>query len=164
VWDIGAIDPRRIVYLGHSRGGGIAITCAAAERRISGLVTWSSISTFDRWTAHQKALWKSSGSLPLARDTAASPLRMGSGFLEDLERNPGRSPAAAAPFVGAPWLILHGGADVTVSPREAEVLYGAADRARTDLVLLDGVGHLYHDATLDRVIDTTIHWLRRHIT
>ena len=97
---------------------------------------------------------------------------MGLGFLEDLERNPGRSPAAAAPLVGAPWLILHGSADVTVSPREAEVLYKAADRSRTDLVLLDGVGHLFNAAsekednykTLDLVLGTTIHWLRRHLT
>ncbi|HMD13293.1 MAG TPA: alpha/beta fold hydrolase, partial [Bacteroidota bacterium] len=51
----GLIDPERIVLLGHSRGGGIAIVKTSTDHRVKCLVTWSAIATFDRWTEHQRA-------------------------------------------------------------------------------------------------------------
>src|SRR6267378_1193156 len=51
---VGLLDPGKIVLLGHSRGGGVAIIRTAIDRRVGGLVTWSAVSTFDRWTEHQK--------------------------------------------------------------------------------------------------------------
>lgn len=162
----------RIILLGHSRGGAISIIQAASDRRIRGLVTWSSIADLDRWTIRQKERWRSEGYLSLSRDTKG-PLRLGIELLDDMERNRGvLSVQRAASAVRVPWLILHGGADVIVAPREAESLYRAADKKMTELHIIDGIGHLYNAAspeedgyrTIDGIITLTIHWLRSHFS
>lgn len=163
-------EPRRIILLGHSRGGGLAIVHAAADRRVNALVTLSAIATLDRWTAHQKETWRRVGCYPLSRGTSASPLRLGIDVLKDLEDHRDRlSVEKSAASVNIPWLILHGKADHTVHPREAEQLYAAANRTTTELVLLDRVGHLYNaDAperdnyrTLNETLEIIIHWLHK---
>ncbi len=163
----------KIILLGHSRGGAISVLRAGSDRRVQGLVSWSSVATLDRWTPHQKERWRREGQLPLARDTSASPLRLGIGLLEDLEINRAAlSVLRAARGIRIPWLIVHGRADVTVPPREAEMLYAEADKATTDLRMLEGVGHLYNGAspeedgfsTIDRIIALTTHWLRKHFS
>jgi dienelactone hydrolase len=167
------LDSGRLIVLGHSRGGGIAIVFASMNQHAKSLVTWSAISTFDRWTNHQKERWKKLGHLPLSRDSAASPLRLGIGLLTELEHEPDRfSILNAAGLLHIPWLLLHGKADVTVNSREAEALYAAANKTQTDLILLDHVGHLYnattiqqdHYQTLDHIIDLTVHWIQRQLS
>lgn len=163
----GRIDPARLALLGHSRGGGIAIITASQSQNVKGLVTWSSVATFDRWTGHQKEQWRKLGYLPLSRDTAASPLRLGLGLLEDVERNRETLDLLkAAARVRKPWLILHGHEDVLVRFSEAEQLYGAADRSTTELLPLEHTGHTYGgaevrvDSRIHDVIARTIDWLR----
>jgi pimeloyl-ACP methyl ester carboxylesterase len=169
----GVADPGKIALLGHSRGGGIAILRTAIDNRIAALVTWSAVSTLDRWTERQKHLWRSEGTLRLARDTAASPLRLGLSLLGDLERNrDALDVLSAASRVGVPWLLLHGGADVTVPVTEAEALHAASPRPATEYVVLERVGHLYNAAsergdgygTLDGVIKLTADWLHHILT
>ena len=169
----GVIDSEKIVLLGHSRGGGIAIVRASFDRRVAALVSWSAVSTFDRWTAHQKERWRANGYLPLSRDTTASPLRLGITLLEDLEEHRSAlSVLDAASRVAVPWLILHGEADVMVPHREAEALYAASARATTEYLLLEKVGHLYNAAsetadsyrTLDGIIELTADWIHRNLT
>lgn len=164
------IDTERIALLGHSRGGGIAIVHTASDERIKALVTLSSVATFDRWTNHQKELWRKQGFLPLAKDSTVSPLRLGLGLLNDLENNKEfLNLECAASKITVPWLILHGKADVTVQPKEAERLYTAANKSTTELLLLDKVGHLYNAAsqdednyqTLHHIIDVVSHWLQQ---
>jgi alpha-beta hydrolase superfamily lysophospholipase len=162
-------DAANIVLLGHSRGGGIAASYAPGDPGIAGLVSWSSIATFDRWTPHQKEGWRKRGFLPLSANPAVSPLRLGRELLEDIEtRLAGIDPVLRAPYIRIPWLILHGKADVTVPDREAGALARASGSKRTTLLLLDSVGHLYnartaeedHYMTLNHVISLTVDWLR----
>jgi len=167
------IDPARIVLFGHSRGGGIAIVSTAEDTRVRSLVTWSAISTFDRWTDHQKKIWRSRGYLPLARDSTISPLRLGVKLLEEYEQHRQElGIVEAARKIRVPWLIVHGKNDLTVQPREAEILFQAADRTMTDLFLVDTAGHLFNAAsrsadgyrTLDHVLERTIDWLHQHLS
>jgi len=154
------IDEERIALLGHSRGGGVAIVHTASDARIKALVTLSSIATFDRWTTHQKELWRKQGFLPLAKDSTVSPLRLGIELLNDLENNKEfLNIERAASNIAVPWLILHGTADVTVSPKEAERLYAAAPASTTELLLLEKVGHLYNAASQDEDNYCTLHHL-----
>jgi len=167
-----AIDAGRIGLMGHSRGGGIAIVAASEDSRISALVTISAIATFDRWNDHQKLQWRKEGILPLAKHTSVSPLRLGSGLLEDLERNHNRlSITSAAARIGVPWLILHGREDLTVKSAEADELFKASGKPTTELNILEHVGHLYnaasenedHYATLDGVLDLASKFLSKHL-
>ncbi len=157
-----------IVLFGHSRGGGISVLRAAMETDIAALVTWSAVATFDRWTDHQKTLWRSRGSLPLARASTVSPLFLGLDMLTDIESHgEALDVLRAARQIRIPWLIAHGGEDLVVPFREAEALRDAA--AAGELVPIEGVGHLFHATTkkedgyktLDSVIDLTDHWLKR---
>ena len=166
-------NSQKIALLGHSRGGGDAIIHTASDPRIRALVSWSAISTFDRWTNHQKEKWKLLGYLPLAKDTTASPLRLGIGLLNDLEHHHERlNILNVASRVSIPWLIIHGKEDVTVKCREAEMLYRASNTSTTELRLMDHVGHLYHAAspeedhyiTLNQVLQLTTDWFHRHLS
>lgn len=162
------IDGERIILLGHSRGGAVAIIHAAERSGPIALVTLASVATLQRWTRHQLQEWRWKGFLPLSRDTSVSPLRLGVEFLDDLEANGERfNVIAQARSIRIPWLIIHGTADVTVPPAEAEMLYGASNRSTTTLLLLEHTGHLFHARapeedgykTLDEIIDRTDHWL-----
>ncbi len=165
----GTIDRGRIALLGHSRGGGIAIVHASRDARVKSLVTWSAISTFDRWSQHQKELWKVRGYHPLGKDVH-TPLRLGPGILDDLSNRPQELDIiSAASRIRVPWLIIHGNSDVIVPPEEARRLFQSSGRAATEMVMLDAAGHLY-DApsegdeypSLDPIIRTTTEWLHRH--
>ena len=163
-------DETRIALLGHSRGGGVAIVQTARDERVKALVTWSAISTFDRWTKRQKEEWRSVGYLPLARDTSYNPLRIGMNYLDDLERNSQALDLQfAARDVRVPWLLLHGMADVTVPHTEAQTLFGGADKNTATLQLLGNLGHTYNATsvdednyqTLNSIINLTTTWLHR---
>ena len=167
------LDGGRIGLLGHSRGGGIAIVHAANDTRVRSLATWSAISTFDRWSSHQKSVWRANGFLPLAKDSTVSPLRLGLGLLEDVEQHRDRLDITkAAGRLGIPWLIVHGREDLTVKNSEAELLYEESDQSLTKFIVLDHVSHLYnaaseaedHYATLDSVLSKTSDWFHQHLT
>jgi pimeloyl-ACP methyl ester carboxylesterase len=168
----GRIGPKTgissLVLLGHSRGAGIALLTASRDARVGGLITWAAIASFDRWTRHQKEKWREQGYLALARDSTVSPLRLGLNLLDELELHAEEySLISAAARLRVPWLLLHGKADVTVSPREAEALYGAAHKEQTEFALIDHAGHLFNAASreednynmLHTITDRTIHWL-----
>lgn len=162
-------DASKIVLLGHSRGGGIAVAHASTDPDLAGLVTWSAIATFDRWTEHQKREWREKGYLPLSAGSGGRGLRMGPGILEEVStvlRD--IDPVLRASYIKVPWLILHGRADVTVPVREAEILHAAADERFARLLVLEAVGHLYnartpdedHYMTINHIITLTADWLR----
>ncbi len=162
----GSIQRDRIILLGHSRGGGLAIVTAVQFRDVKALVTWSSVSTFDRWTQHQKEEWRKLGYLPLARDTAGSPLRLGLALLEDVENNRKKQDIVkAAASIHIPWLIIHGTEDLTVRISEGEQLYAAADKTTTELFPLEKVGHQFdgpevkEGSAIRGVVDVTVRWL-----
>jgi pimeloyl-ACP methyl ester carboxylesterase len=165
----GIVGPGSIILLGHSRGGGEAIITAAERRDVKGLVTWSSVASFDRWTPHQKARWRQVGYFPLARDSSISPLRLGLELLDDVEKNKKKLDIVeAASRVWQPWLLIHGTEDLMVKFREAERLYAAANKSSVEFVPLQAVGHLYGGAkvtassSIHAVIGHTIHWLKKH--
>jgi pimeloyl-ACP methyl ester carboxylesterase len=164
----GFIDRATIILLGHSRGGGVAIVTASRDSRIKALITLASISTFDRWTPHQKERWRAAGYLALARDTTANPLRLGLGLLNDLEAHADNlSIAKAAGTIHVPWLILHSAADVTVKVNEAHALYNSSNKSTTELVIVEKAGHLFNAAsptedgyaTIDKTVTAIISWL-----
>lgn len=169
----GSVDNSKVGILGHSRGGGIAIVAAAMDHRVRSLVTWSAISTFDRWTDHQKSAWRVSGNLPLSRHSSFSPLKLGLDLLTDIETNSQNLDIlTSASQIDVPWLIIHGSADVIVPSREAEALFHRARRGTARLEILEHVGHLYNARspeedqyqTLGVLMSKTTEWFHQSLS
>lgn len=162
-----AYDRNRVGLVGHSRGGGIALVTAREDARVHAVALWSSVSTFNRYTPEQIARWREKGSLQLHSISATKTFRMGIDLLRDAEQNRERFDLInAAAHLDKPLLIVHGSEDVPVKIQEAERLYDASDKSRTQFVRLEGVGHMYgakhpyrHESpTLTHILDVTGAW------
>lgn len=168
------IDPDRVGLLGHSRGGGTAILCAAGSpwrERLGALVTWSAVSTFDRYDEEQKALCRRTGELPVVNSRTGQELALGRRVLEDFEAHRQELDVrAAANRVTAPWLLVHGEADETVPVAEAERLLEASSDSAELLRIVEGthtlnVGHPFASPSreLVRAMNATQTWFRRQL-
>jgi pimeloyl-ACP methyl ester carboxylesterase len=162
--------PRRVGLLGHSRGGGQAVLAAAADVRVAALTTWAAVGHFDRWTDETKDEWRRDGQVVVLNQRTGQQMPLSVTLLEDYEENQDRLDiAAAASRVMAPWLIVHGQDDMTVSPQEANRLARASRRARVSLV--DKAGHTFeatHPFTgpptqLKEAVDRTVQHFWKHL-
>ncbi|HXU44496.1 MAG TPA: alpha/beta fold hydrolase [Thermoanaerobaculia bacterium] len=142
----GRADRERIALFGHSRGGGNALLAAARPElkgRVRALVTWAAIATFDRYTEEQKGLWRTLQEFPVVNVRTHQELALGLGLLEDLEANrEALDLERAAGERAAPWLIVHGDKDDSVSPSDGERLYAAAADPK-ELLLVPGGDHSF---------------------
>ena len=162
--------PRALGLLGHSRGGGDAILRAAGDPRVRALVTWSAVSTFDRWNAATRAEWRESERIYALNQRTGQQMPLDVGLLDDLENNRDRlDVTAAAGRVEVPWLILHGESDHTVELDEAKTLAKAARVGRLHVVA--GAGHTFEvghpfvapSPALNEAMEATVHHFSRHL-
>ena len=136
-------DGVRVGLFGHSRGGGEAVLAAAEDPRVEALVTWAAIASVHRWPADTVERWRRGETVlvPNARTGQAMP--MGPGFWRDVERSAERLDiGAAAARIGAPWLIVHGDADASVSVDDAHALFAAAGEA-AELAIVADADHTF---------------------
>jgi len=134
--------PQAVGVLGHSRGGGQAILLAGRSQGLGALVTWSSVSTFDRWSRETREEWRERGRIYVLNGRTGQQMPLDVTLLDDFEGNRERlDVTGGARAVRAPWLIVHGTEDVTVPAGEARSLAREAPHAR--LVLVEGAGHTY---------------------
>ncbi len=168
----GRIDPSRIGIVGHSRGGGVAILSASQEHVIRGVAAWSTVATFHRYTPHQREAWERQGFLPVTVRGLRTRLKFGIEVLRDLEANREvYDLPRAVRALTVPLLLVHGAADVSVRPAEPELLFAAADRSKSELILLEGTGHTFGakhpyrhgNATLDHLVELTARWFHMFI-
>ncbi len=133
--------PTRIGLLGHSRGGGIGIL-GARDLGVDALVTWASVSTFQRWDEATRKRWKEAGRIYVANARTKQDMPLDVTLLEDMEENGERLDIeAAAGALEMPWLIVHGDRDEAVSVAEAEQLSRAQPGARLEVIA--GAGHTF---------------------
>ena len=170
----GRIDLKRIGLFGHSRGGGIATLAAAQESwkgRLRALVTWAAVSTFDRFSVDEKAIWRRRGYIPVVNSRTGQQLAVDAMVLEDLERLQRHlDPRAAGAARKAPWLIVHGDRDETVPVTEARQLAAEA-AAPCELRLVAGGDHTlgakhpFDGPTphLVEALNATQEWFRNHL-
>jgi uncharacterized protein len=170
--ELGVAAPSRLGLLGHSRGGGIAVLHAAEDLRIRALVTWSAISTVERWSDAERAAWRAARvqSVTNARTGQILPLYLD--VLEDIERNGhALDIERAAGAISVPWLIVHGQEDEAVDMIEGERLAAAARSTSAEFLPVEGAGHTFGAAhpwrgptpALERVEDATLAFFSREL-
>jgi acetyl esterase/lipase len=151
--DLGApLDLERVVTVGHSAGGQLALWAASrasARVRLAGAVGQAAVSDLER----------------------AAELQLGGGAVEAFcggqpaarrEAYRAASPAARLPL-GVPQLLVHGEADDAV-PAELSIRYAQAARAGRDevtLVLRSGDGHFEHLDPDSVAWGAVVAWLER---
>lgn len=129
-------------FLGHSRGGAVAILGATDQIDLAGVVTWSSIARVDRWDQTTKKQWKRQGYFDVINARTRQVMRSSSAFLDDLERNRERLDVrAAVSRLRTPLLAVHGKEDESVPPTESEEIVAAAPDA--SLVLIPNGSHTF---------------------
>jgi uncharacterized protein len=174
--ELGVAPPTTIGLVGHSRGGGIAVLHAAQDRRVQALVTWSSISSVERWSPHEVLQWRKKGVSQIVNTRTGQQLPLFTDVLDDVERNASGSLdiLGAAARLRIPWLIVHGTEDEAVSHLEADALRAASSLPTTRLLAIEGAGHTFgaghpwdaqkHDTPpLRRVFDMTLAWFAAHL-
>ena len=163
--NLGVAPPATVGLLGHSRGGGISVLHAAADRRVHALVTWAAIATVQRWSPAERAAWRAAGVNQVKNARTGQVLPQYTGLLDDIERNAAALDIeAAAGRIAVPWLIVHGSEDEAVAPLEGERLARAGSPATTRFVLIEHAGHTFGAAhpwrgatpELERVMDDTL--------
>jgi pimeloyl-ACP methyl ester carboxylesterase len=171
---LGTAAPTRIGLVGHSRGGGVAILHAARDPGVTALVTWSAISTVERWPDEaERARWRAVGALDVVNARTGQVLPLYVDVLDDIERAAaaGLDILAAAENVAMPWLIVHGSADSSVSIAEGGRLARAAPPATSRFLRVEGAAHTFGSVhpwqgstpALDLVMKETVGWLSRHL-
>lgn len=129
--------------LGHSRGGGIALLGATDVPNIRGVVVWSPISHADRWDEATQREWRASGVLEVTNARTRQIMRMNPVILDDYEANRERLDIlAAAENLNVPLLVVHGGADDSVSVEEGRAV--AARSAQSSLVVIHRASHTFN--------------------
>ena len=170
---LGVPTPTSVGIVGHSRGGGVAVLHTAYDARVRALVTWSAVSTVDRWSPEEVEQWRSEGALQIVNSRTGQVLPLHTDALDDIEKNGAGSLniAAAAAQITVPWLVVHGAEDETVPGPEADALVKANRRGDCQLLRIEGAGHTFgavhpfqgSTPELERAIDATVAWMGRHL-
>jgi acetyl esterase/lipase len=145
------IDVERVVAIGHSAGGHLALWAATRDQC-------------------QVPIYAVAGQAAVADLSRAARLRLSDGAAVDLlggtpedvpERYTAASPIERLPF-GVPVLLVHGAQDDTVPVAFSRDLHAAAVAAgdRCDLVVRAGEGHFEHVDPASGAWATVTRWLR----
>jgi len=164
----------RYGLVGHSRGGGIAVLHAAQSDRLGALVTWSAIADVGRWPSDELRRWRERGYTEVENSRTKQIFRLGRTMLDEVEqlRDTRLNIVAAAARVRAPWLIVHGTEDETVSFGDAERLRAAAAPGVATFLPVEGAGHTYGAAhpmsdppppNVERAVRATVEFLKAQL-
>ncbi len=162
-------DTKKLALLAHSRGGGIALIKASEDSRVKSIVTWASISTFDRWGEQTKRMWRENGFIEVINTRTKQIMRMNNTLLEDLTLNKKRLDISSAiKRLKKPLLIIHGEQDVSVPCEESRTLYNEADKSLTEIEIIPNTDHTFgivHPLaevtnSFGKVLQRTIFWLQ----
>lgn len=149
-------ETTRVAYAGHSMGGAVGVLTAVRDERVRVLITLAGMvftkefceREFGDVTPGEGCMW----------DEETCPLSQA--YVDDLHLHESTLDAAAAMQV--PWLLLHGTADDLVYSRDSEAAYEAAPQPKK-LVIIDGAGHSFDEATYPALIEEIDAWLDEYL-
>lgn len=149
-------DSLRLAYAGHSMGGAVGVVSASRERRIQVLINLAGMirtrtfceREFGVITPGEGCMW----------DEPDCPLSQA--YVDDLH-GLGELFAQVAGLT-QPLLLIHGSADEVVPPEDSVDAHAHAAEPK-QLVLIEGAGHSFDEASYDRVADAVANWLAGHL-
>jgi putative redox protein len=158
---LGALDfirefePGRVVLVGSSLGGAVALlTASQARSAVDAVATIAAVADSALFTSEMTA-----AEVEAWRRTGRRQWREGfmkSSFLDDAERT---DILAAVAAIEAPLLVMHGEADGVVPPGHARAIEAAAS-APVTLKMFPGVSHRFEEPdALEGLLTTLEHWL-----
>jgi uncharacterized protein len=158
--------PGPLGVVGHSRGGADALLFAAAEPRVSCVATLAGVAHAGRLPADLDTILAAKGFYPFPNARTGQVMPVALPFFEDART---RSVEQAARAFGGALLVLHGTADASVPPSDADDL--ARWHGRAERVLLKGAGHTFGavhpfegpTAPLEEAAGRIVAFLRAHL-
>jgi pimeloyl-ACP methyl ester carboxylesterase len=134
-----------IYVIGHSRGVGIALLRAAADKRISKVVSWAGVSDFKaRFFEGSPAFeqWKKEGVTYVENSRTKQKLPHKWQFYEDFIANEDKlTISKAVASLEIPQLIVHGNQDPSVPFSEGEALHRW--NPTSQLEIIEGADHVF---------------------
>ena len=126
-------DATKIILLGHSRGGGIAILSAARNSAVKALITWASVSEcktpWGGWSDSKLDDWKTKGVQYYENKRTGQQMPLYYSLFEDYQLNKDKLDIQSAiSQLTIPILICHGERDEAVPLASAEKLNQWAKR------------------------------------
>ncbi|MFQ5678009.1 MAG: alpha/beta hydrolase family protein [Gemmatimonadota bacterium] len=159
---------RRFGLLGHSRGGATAILKASLRSQVHSLVTWAAVASVERYQEAYAERWEAGETVYIENRRTGQMMPLERNVLDDIRANRDRlDPRVAAAALRIPYLVLHGTADESVPPEDAEALKAAAGDG-AELVWIEGGTHTMNaahpfrgsNASLERAIELSARRLR----
>ncbi len=168
----GLIDQHRLGLFGHCRGGGLAILRAARDKKIQTVVTWSAISTVERFNADDIFNLQKDGFIELESTWSRQNMTVSSSLLKDIQENKDRLDILqAAAKLNVPVLIIHGDQDEDVPVEEARKIFDSLKTDTKDLVIIEGANHMLgishplrtRNSYLDTAMDLSENWFDKYL-
>lgn len=145
----------RICYAGHSMGAAVGVLSAAKDERIELLISLSGMAHTQKFcetefgdvTPGEGNMWGEE-SCPLSK-----------AFVDDMAKI--KTVQNKTEKIEIPWLIVHGDADDVVPVDEGREMYRSAYEPK-ELVILEGVDHVYNGDGESQMTDAVLAWLKTH--
>ncbi|UOU98537.1 alpha/beta hydrolase [Chryseobacterium daecheongense] len=137
------VDEQKVILIGHSRGGGIAVIKTFEDERINGLITLASVDTLERFPKDKDLQkWKERGVFYVLNGRTKQEMPHYYQFHEDFEQNALRFDVErAAEMAMAHFLIIHGTHDESVSVKSAHHLHIL--NPNSELFLIENANHTF---------------------
>ena len=138
------VNASKIALIGHSRGGGIVVLKAAADQRISKVISWAGVSDFgSRFpTGVPLESWRDKGVDYILNARTNQRMPHYFQFYTNFKENEASlTIKTAAQDLAIPYLIVHGNNDETVTLKEAESLNNWC--TKSSLKIIHGANHTF---------------------
>ena len=145
----------RICYAGHSMGGAVGVLAAAKDERIELLISLAGMvhtkkfceTEFGEVTPGKGNMWDEEG-CPLSK-----------AYVDDMNKI--NTVLNKTEKIEVPWLLVHGDKDDVVPVEEGQEMYGAAYEPK-ELVILEGVDHVFSGDGEGKMTEAVVSWLKTH--
>lgn len=165
------IDPKNIILIGHSRGGGIVTIKANEDDRVTKVISWAGISDFGLRFPDKNRLkhWRKEGVAYITNARTNQQMPHYYQFYTNFKENEKRLHIKSAVHnLKIPYLIIHGTNDETVSPKEAKNLHRW--NTNNKLILIENGNHSFDSVqpyksnqlpeALKKVAETSIDFIK----